>query len=121
MRERSLDVHEEGSEFDDDISEDSNEDHNAMSDNNGKYSDYTHYRSVSSFNSELKFSSRGKVRSKPRLTTLEPQPLDRLSDMVGALVEYFCTETCANRMPESTLIIYFSGILGFTSNATIFL
>ena len=121
VREGSLNVHGEGSEFDDDISEDSNEDNDAMSDDDGEYSASTDHRSVSRFESEPKALSQGEVRSKPRSTTLEPQPLDRLSDMVGALAEYLCTETCADGMPESTLIVYFSGILGFNPDATTFL
>lgn len=41
--------------------------------------------------------------------------------MVAVLAKYLCTETCANSMPEWTFIIYFSGILGFTPDATAFL
>jgi len=47
--------------------------------------------------------------------------LDQLSDMVGVLATYLCTEHFTQESPASSLLVYFSAILGFTPRGTTFL
>lgn len=53
-------------------------------------------------------------------TTPTTQKEEELADLIGRLSVFFCTEEFTDSRSSSTIIVYFSGILGFSPSGTTF-